>query len=133
MRGAAARCAAAGVLAAMSAAPAAADVLDYVGRTVSSVRLSIEGRVTTDPSLTQVIEVRMVDDEVAPYDWSGCLPAGKEVTGLVQQPGSEENRIRFAGDHLAECSKGVLATLRHSQRDRMVDRRNERSPRSAIE
>jgi outer membrane protein insertion porin family len=56
MRGAAARCAAAGVLAVMSAAPAAADVLDYVGRTVTSVRLSIEGRETLDSSLTQVIE-----------------------------------------------------------------------------
>ena len=56
MRGAAARCAAAAVLALMSAAPAAADVLDYVGKTVRSVRLSIEGRETNDPSLSQVIE-----------------------------------------------------------------------------
>src|SRR5262245_59810241 len=56
MRGACARCAAAGVLVLMWAAPAAADVLDYVGKTVRAVRLSIEGRDTTDPSLTQVIE-----------------------------------------------------------------------------
>lgn len=56
MRGASARCAAAGVLVLMAAAPAAADVLDYVGRTVRSVRISIEGRDTLDPALRQVIE-----------------------------------------------------------------------------
>jgi outer membrane protein assembly complex protein YaeT len=56
MRRVCARCAAAGVLVLMSAAPSAADVLDYVGKTVRSVRLSIEGRDTVDPSLTQVIE-----------------------------------------------------------------------------
>ena len=56
MRSVAARCAFAGVLVLMSVASAAADVLDFVGRPVRSVRLSIEGRDTLDPSLTQVIE-----------------------------------------------------------------------------
>lgn len=51
-----ARGAAAGVLVLISAAPAAADVLDYVGKPVRAVHLSIEGRETLDPSLTHVVE-----------------------------------------------------------------------------
>ena len=37
------------------AAPAWADVAGFLGRTVSSVRLAVEGRETTDPLLIQVL------------------------------------------------------------------------------
>jgi outer membrane protein assembly complex protein YaeT len=56
MRGAVACCAAAGALLLLHPTPAAADVLDYVGKPVRSVQLSIEGRTSTDARLAQVIE-----------------------------------------------------------------------------
>jgi outer membrane protein insertion porin family len=44
-----------GVLCAASAPRAAADVADYLGKPIGSVRLAIEGRETTEPLLTQVV------------------------------------------------------------------------------
>ena len=39
----------------VDAASAHADVADFLGRPVGSVRLVLEGRETTDPLLTQVV------------------------------------------------------------------------------
>ena len=44
-----------GVLCAASAPRAAADVADYLGKPIGSVRLAVEGRETTEPLLTQVV------------------------------------------------------------------------------
>ncbi|HEV8209699.1 MAG TPA: POTRA domain-containing protein, partial [Vicinamibacterales bacterium] len=44
-----------GVLCAAGAPRAAADVADYLGKPIGSVRLAIEGRETTEPLLTQVV------------------------------------------------------------------------------
>jgi len=52
-----------GVLAAMTlaliAAPAGADVADYVGKPIAAVRLVQEGRDTTDPALLALVETRI--------------------------------------------------------------------------
>ena len=41
-----------------SVVPAAAEVSDYVGKPVTSIRLILDGRETTDPALLQVVETR---------------------------------------------------------------------------
>jgi outer membrane protein insertion porin family len=46
-------------LAITGASPAAAAIADYVGKPVAAVRFVIEGRDTTDPSLSDVIETRV--------------------------------------------------------------------------
>ncbi|HUK36236.1 MAG TPA: POTRA domain-containing protein, partial [Vicinamibacterales bacterium] len=46
-------------MALVSASPAHADVLDYVGQPVASVRLIVDGRDTTDPALTRLVELRV--------------------------------------------------------------------------
>ena len=49
----------AGMLIVSVPAAAAADVGDYLGRPVTSVRLAADGRDTTDPKLLQMIETRV--------------------------------------------------------------------------
>ena len=47
------------ILALCVAVPASAAVTDYLGKTVASVRLVIEGRETTEAALVQIVETRV--------------------------------------------------------------------------
>src|SRR5207302_925964 len=47
------------ILAFLCASPARADVTDYLGRPIITVRLTIEGKETVDPALVQVVETRV--------------------------------------------------------------------------
>ncbi|MGE3274155.1 MAG: POTRA domain-containing protein [Vicinamibacterales bacterium] len=49
------------VCACLAAAPASADVLDYVGRPIATVRIEIDGAVVDDPSVRELIETRVGD------------------------------------------------------------------------
>jgi outer membrane protein insertion porin family len=47
------------LLAVVCAAPAAAEVADYLGKPVTSIRLLLDGRDTAEPDLVQVVETRV--------------------------------------------------------------------------
>jgi outer membrane protein insertion porin family len=120
------KCVAVAVLAILGwAAPLQADVGIFLGRPIASVRLVIEGRDTTDPAVTEVVETRIGQPlvmaqvrETITHLFSlgrfedvrvdATLESGGVALRYDMSPIHPVGRIRFLGDDAPGIDRGAL-------------------------